>query len=254
MDSCNRVVILQPGYVPWLGFFDLMARADLFVLLDDVQYTVRDWRSRNRVKTPNGVTWMTVPVVSKAAREKQIREVEIDNGHPWQRNHFRTLETFYRKASYCGEILEIIRPMYERPYKFLIDVDLDFILDVRKYLQVGTEIVRSSDVPSTGAKDEKLLSLCRYFRATHYLSGNAAQGYLSEEKFLREGIRVEWHNYRHPRYTQLWTKQLGFISHLSVLDLLLNHGRESLSILSGNTIISVPSDLQVRSADELSSS
>lgn len=248
------VVILQPGYLPWLGFFDLMARADLFVLLDDVQYTVRDWRSRNRVKTPNGVTWLTVPVVSKAAREKQILEVEIDNDRPWQKNHLRTVESFYRKASCFGEILEWFRPIYERPYRFLVDVDLDFIFAVRGYLRIETEVVRSSEVPSTGAKDEKLLSICRYFRATRYLSGNAAQGYLDEKNFLDEGIGVEWHNYAHPYYGQLWTKHLGFVSHLSVLDLLFNHGRESLPILTGQTVVAVPPGLPVRSADEVSGS
>lgn len=248
------VVILQPGYLPWLGFFDLMIRADLFVLLDDVQYTVRDWRSRNRVKTPNGVTWLTVPVVSKAAREKMISEVEIDNGRPWQKNHLRTIESFYRKATCFGEILDLIRPFYERSYNYLVDVDLDIIFAVRDYLRIDTEVVRSSGVPSTGTKDEKLMSLCRYFGATHYLSGNAAQGYLREEMFLRDGIEVEWHNYRHPTYSQLWTKQQGFVSHLSVLDILFNHGKESLPILTGNKIVSVPPGLPVRSADEVSGS
>lgn len=246
----KRLVILQPAYLPWTGFFDLMHKADIFVIFDDVQYTVRDWRSRNRIKTPDGVLWLSVPVQAKRVRNKLIRDVEIDNTKPWQKKHLKNLQGFYKKAPYYDEITDIFLAIYQKKYKFLIDVDIDFIMQVRQYFSLKSEIAFSSDIPSQGSKDEKLLSICRYFNATKYLSGNAAKSYLREKVFESEGITVEWHNYKHPYFQQLWTKEQGFISYLSIIDLLFNHGIESLDILTGQKVITKPDWIQQRHADE----
>ncbi len=246
----KRVVILQPGYLPWLGFFDLVYKADTFVILDDVQYTVRDWRNRNRIKTPNGIIWLTVPVRSQNVREKLIKDVEIDNSQDWQRKHLKTFETFYKKARCYHEIIEMLLPVYEKKYKFLIEVDLDIIQRIKSYLSIQSELLFSSEIPSEGKKDEKLLSICKHLNATHYLSGNAAKNYLREEIFEKEGIKVEWHNYKHPYYEQLWMKEIGFVSYLSVVDLLFNHGPESLAILTNRKTIYKPEDIIMKNADE----
>jgi len=246
----KRVVILQPGYLPWLGFFDLMHKADVFVVYDDVQYTIRDWRSRNRIKTPQGVIWLTVPVKSKKAREKLIKDVEIDNSHKWQEKHLKSLESFYKKGKFFDNVMSWIVDTYQKPFKFLIDLDMEIIFKVTQYLGIKSRILFSSEIPSEGTKDERLLSICKTLNATHYLSGNAAKAYLREEIFEKEGIKVEWHNYKHPYYNQLWLKQQGFISHLSIIDLLFNHGPESLDIITGKKRIPVPEGITIRHADE----
>lgn len=245
----NRVVILQPGYLPWLGFFDLMFKADIFVIFDNVQYTIRDWRSRNRIKTPNGVFWLTVPVKARGARESLIKDIEVDNGQQWQQKHLKSLESFYKKAKFFADIYEIISDVYRKSYEFLIDLDMDFTLKVYQYFSLNAKIVFSSEIPVAGNKDEKLLSICKYFNATHYLSGNAAKGYLRESIFIAEGINVEWHNYQHPYYSQLWLQEQGFISHLSIIDLLFNHGPDALAILTGEKIIPKPEGMVIRHAD-----
>jgi hypothetical protein len=247
----KKVAILQPGYLPWLGFFDQMLRADVFVLLEDVQYTVRDWRNRNRIKTANGILWLTVPVRAKGVRTRPIKDVEIDNEQNWQRAHFKSLKTFYRKAEYFDEIISSVSDMYHKKYRFLIDIDMDFILKVQEYLSIPSKLIFSSSLNSAATKDEKLLSVCKSLDATHYLSGTAAQNYLREEIFTDEGIIVEWQDFCHPFYDQLWLEKQGFVSHLSIIDLLFNHGKASLDILSGNNLIPEPEGITVRHANDV---
>lgn len=247
----TRTVILQPGYLPWLGFFDLMHKSDIFVILDDVQYTTRDWRNRNRIKTPNGIMWLTVPVKAKDVRGKLIKDVKVDNEQQWQKKHLKCLESFYKKATYFKEIIELVNYVYKKNYTFLIDVDMDLILKVKQYLLIKTKIIYASEITLASKKDEKLLSICKYLNSTQYLSGNAAKDYLRESMFTSEGITVEWHNYQYPYYTQLWLKEQGFISHLSIIDLLFNHGPDSLAILTGQKVIQMPEGIKIRDADEV---
>jgi hypothetical protein len=243
-------VILQPGYLPWLGYFDLMSRADTFVILDDVQYTVRDWRSRNRIKTPDGVMWLTIPVQAKGVREKLIKDVAVDNSQLWQRKHLKNLESFYKKAPYFDEIRTLINGIYEKTFTFLIDVDMTFILKVREYLSLEADIVFSSEIPSHGEKDERLLSICKAINTTLYLTGDAAKDYLRQQIFSAQEITVEWQNYQHPYYNQLWLERAGFISHLSIIDLLFNHGPASLSILTGRKVVQRPRGINIKHADD----
>ncbi len=251
MSHNKKLVILQPSYLPWLGFFDLMYKADIFVVFDDVQYTVRDWRNRNRIKTPNGVMWLSVPVKAKGVREKLIKDVEIDNTQQWQRKHLKSLENFYKKARYFDEIFNLISNPYKKNYRFLIDIDMDLIMIIKEYLSVRTDIKFSSEIPSTGEKDERLLSICEYLNASSYLSGNTAKTYLREQIFNDEGISVGWHNYCHPFYNQLWLREQGFITHLSIVDLLFNHGCDSLDVLMGKKVIPKPEGVKIRHADDV---
>lgn len=246
----KKVVILQPGYLPWLGFFDLMDRCDIFVILDNVQYTVRDWRSRNRIKTPAGALWLSVPVMAKGNRRKTIKDVRIDNTLSWQKKHMESLMSFYKRSRYYSEIIDLMRNVYEKPYTFLIDVDMDIIKIISRYLALPSEVIFASDVPSSGEKDKRLLSICSALGATQYLSGNAAQGYLREPLFREAGIHIEWHNFQHPYYHQLWLKEQGFISHLSIVDLLFAHGPDSHDILEGHIIIERPQGVTIRHADD----
>jgi hypothetical protein len=245
----KRIAILQPGYLPWLGFFDLMYRCDVFVVLDDVQYTARDWRNRNRIKTPNGALWLTVPVMAKGARQQMIKDVKVDNTQLWQKRHLKSFESFYRKASYYEEIMELVDNVYRKTFTYLIDIDMENIFKICDYLSLRRDILLSSGISSYGEKDTKLMSICRSLKADSYISGNAAKAYLREDIFMSSAVTVEWHDYVHPFYKQMWLKKQGFISHLSIIDLLFNHGPDSLPILSGQKIVQIPSGMKVSHAD-----
>ena len=246
-----RVAILQPGYLPWLGFFDLIIKSDKFIILDDVQYTIRDWRARNRIKTPQGTMWLTVPVQAANAGDKLITDIIIDNGQLWQTHHLKSIRSFYKGAPFYAEIADLIQDIYSRQYRYLIDADMAFIHRTCDYMNIKTPVMFSSDLGSTGSKDEKLLSLCKTAGATEYISGNAAKSYLRESIFLDECINVRWHDYHHPFYNQLWTKEHGFISHLSVVDLLFNHGIVSLLyIISGDLTVPNKDNLSIISAND----
>jgi hypothetical protein len=247
----KKVGILQPGYLPWLGFFDQLYQCDIFVFLDDVQYTKHDWRNRNRIKIPEGILWLSIPVLTKGKLDQKISDARIDKKRLWQKKHLKRFESFYKKAKYFDEIIDLMYDIYHKEYTFLIDVDMDFILKVHRYLSIKTEILFSSEIQITGIKDEKVLSICQYLNATHYLSGDAARDYLREDIFSSEGIIVEWQNYRHPYYDQLWKKEQGFISHLSIIDLLFNHGTDSLEILTGEKVIRQPDGIICRNANDI---
>ena len=247
-----RVAILQPGYLPWLGFFDLIIKSDKFIILDDVQYTVRDWRARNRIKTPQGTMWLTVPIQAANARDKLITDIVIDNSQHWQTHHQKSIRSFYKGAPFYAEITDLIQDIYSTQYRYLIDADMAFIRRACDYMNIGTPIQFSSNLKAGGNKDEKLLSLCKIAGATVYISGNAAKTYLRESIFFDEGIDVIWHDYQHPFYNQLWTNENGFISYLSVADLLFNHGKDSLAIISGDKIIPNQDNIGICNANDFS--
>ncbi|MBI5676804.1 MAG: WbqC family protein [Nitrospirae bacterium] len=243
-----KVSILQPGYLPWLGFFDLMSKSDIFVILDDVQFTKNDWRNRNRIKTDNGIQWLTIPVIHEFGQI--IKDTAIDNNSLWQKKHLRALKTWYGKSRFFKNYIEEMEKIYSKNFKYLIDVDMDFILKAKEFLSLETNIVLSSEIPSAGKRDEKVLSICKHLNATHYLTGDAAKAYLREPIFNAERISVEWHNYHPPYYNQLWLKKQGFISHLSIIDLLFNCGTDSHAVITGKKVIPQPENIRVRQADE----
>lgn len=225
--SKKTLAVLQPGYLPWLGFFDQVMRSDVFVLYDDVQFDKNGWRNRNRVKSPSGPLWMTVPVKIKSLSQS-ICDVEIDNSKPWQRKHISTLSQYYRKAPFFEKYFPSISELLSAPWERISELDIALIHYFLDCLACKTEIVRSSKLKVTGDRCERLLNFCKHFSAEKYLSGNAAQSYLDLDMFGNHGIEVEWQNYNHPVYSQVGG---DFIPYLSVLDLLLNCGPESAAII-----------------------
>ena len=224
-----RVVILQPGYLPWLGFFDQFRQSDIFIFYDDVQFDRRSWRNRNRIKSHAGIQWLTVPVLKKGRYTQAIRETQIDNTQPWQRKHLGSIRASYARAPYFDCYYPDIEAVISKPWAFLVDVDMAVIHLVLGWLGLARETRFSSDLCIDGHKTQRLYEICHAFGATEYLSPNAAYAYLDESVFHLNGVRLRYHNYAHPIYRQ----QFGpFVSHLSVIDLLFNHGPESLSILS----------------------
>ncbi|HXG87691.1 MAG TPA: WbqC family protein [Vicinamibacterales bacterium] len=224
----KTLAVLQSGYLPWLGFFDQMRRADVFILYDDVQYDKHGWRNRNRIKTPSGPLWLTVPVRHSGLDWPRINQVEIEAGAPWARKHVASLKQYYARAPFTAEYLPALEAILMQPWTRLIDLNDAVMMLLAGWLGITTAILRSSAIPVAGEKSERLLELCRHVGATRYLSGDAAKDYLDVAAFASRGITVEWQQYEHPMYLQ---QHGAFISHLSVIDLVLNCGGDSAAVL-----------------------
>jgi hypothetical protein len=223
-----RVTILQPSYLPWLGFFEQMSRSDKFVLLDDVQYTRRDWRNRNRIRVKEGWAWLTVPVLQKSKFSQSLLETRIDNSAPWRKKHLESLRLHYCKAPFFYKYFPRWQKIYEKEWEFLFDLCQETIHLLKDEIGIDTPLLRSSEMKTCGEKTERLLSICRELGATHYLSGEAASDYIEEGDFPSQGIELEYQKYEHPVYPQRYP---GFVPQLSAIDLLFNCGEQSLSIL-----------------------
>lgn len=229
-SATRTLVVLQPGYLPWLGFFDQMVRSDVFIYYDDVQFDKHGWRNRNRIKSPSGQPhWLTVPVRHSGLDWPRIVDVEIDNRTPWARKHVGTLRQFYARAPFLHRYLPELEELLQRRWGRLVDLDLAGVELICRWLGIARDVVRSSELGVTGDRSERLLALCRYFGARRYLSGNSATDYLDTDLFARHGIAVEWQNYVHPVYPQ---QHGAFLPYLSVIDLVLNCGDDSRSILT----------------------
>jgi hypothetical protein len=222
------LAVLQPGYLPWLGFFDQLRRTDVFVYYDDVQFDKHGWRNRNRIKTPAGPAWLTVPVRHAGLNRPLIKDVEVQPG-PWARKHIGSIRQYYGRARffdrYIGELAAVLEAGHDR----LLDLDLAATALMCRWLGLERRTVLSSDLGIAGDRSERLLRICQHFGATTYLSGAAAKTYLDVDLFAGHGIAVEWQQYDHPVYPQLHG---AFVPYLSTLDLIMNCGDESLNILA----------------------
>ena len=223
-----RLVVLQPSYLPWLGYFDQMYKSDLFVLYDDVQYDKHGWRNRNRIKTSQGPLWLTVPVLTHGQGLPTNRDARIDARQPWARKHLQALRVNYARAVAFAEVFDALAPVLEGSWTHLGDLNRAVLDALCGLLGLTRRILWSSELDIPGQKTERLINICRALGAGRYLTGDAASDYLDETQFAANDIRVEYHHYRHPVYAQLHGE---FVPYLSVVDLLMNHGRESLRVL-----------------------
>jgi hypothetical protein len=219
------VGIIQSNYIPWRGYFDLMAACDVFILYDEMQYTKRDWRNRNKIKTANGLQWLTVPVKVKGNFHQKISEVKI-NGVEWRKKHWKSIEMNYQKSTYFNEISELISPVYlQDTFVSLSDLNYALIKKISKYLNISTKIKQSSEFSLPGEKSETLASICDQLGAKTYISGPSAKRYLDEQAFNNLNIEVSWFDYDgYQDYLQLWGR---FEPSVSILDLLFNCGPTS---------------------------
>jgi hypothetical protein len=221
--------VLQPGYLPWLGFLDQVIRSDTFIYYDDVQFDKHGWRNRNRIKSPNGPLWLTVPVLNKGKFKQTNLEVEIDNRQPWARKHIATIRQLYARAPCLGTYLPRLEELLCAGWSNLVELDVAVIELICEWLHVKRKMLRSSQLAVPGAKSERLMKICQHLGAKHYLSGDSARDYLDIGLFSANGISVEWQEYKHPIYPQLHG---AFIPYLSVLDLLLNVGEKGCEYLT----------------------
>ena len=240
VDPCGcpvtRLVVLQPSFLPWLGHLDQYDWADVFVLYDDTQFDKNGWRNRNRILTPNGISWITVPVKTKGLNKPLNTEVPINNQSHWQKKMLASIAQSYSKTKYFSEFFPGLESTLEKKYEWLIDLNLASFRWLTESLGLPWKVVRSSQLETPGRKTERLVAICEKFKATDYLTGDAAKDYLEERQFEDAGVKVCWHNYKHPVYDQGTDE---FVPYLSVVDLLFREGPRSLDILSQSKLRSV---------------
>jgi hypothetical protein len=218
----KTVVIHQPDFIPYLGFFHRFLSADLYVVLDHVQfvYGSRAWTHRDKIKTPKGAQWLTVGV-KKPPRDTAINQVELSDEVDWRTDHMRLLEANYRGAQFFDQIMPSLRALYAEPAKMLVDLNLRSIKMMASLLDVETPMVLSSTLAPQGAKNELLVDLLKKVSADRYLSGVGSRDYMDESVFEAAGIEVLWQDFQHPVYPQ----QFGeFQPYLSAIDILFNCG------------------------------
>jgi hypothetical protein len=221
----RSVAIVQSCYIPWKGYFDLIASVDEFILYDDRQFTRRDWRNRNRIKTPQGTQWLTIPVETKGRYLQRIDETLI--GDPtWAQQHWKTFVHNYAGAPYFSDYREELEALFETATdKRLSVVNRSFLEAVNRILGITTSLSWSTDYEAEGAKTERLVSLCRGAGATKYVSGPRARSYLDESAFAEAGLEVSYFDYSgYPEYDQLYPP---FDHAVTILDLILNTGPEA---------------------------
>jgi hypothetical protein len=216
----RRVGIIQPSYLPWRGYFDFIREVDVFVFLDDVQYTVRDWRNRNRIKTRDGSAWLTVPVVG--GRNQLIREARIDNAQPWARKHLHAIEHSYRRTPHFDEYFGVVSSVYARGFELLSDLDIALTKALCGCLGIGKEFVLASSLDCAGSKDDRLLAIVQRLNGSVYLSGPSAAAYLRPDLWRDAGVRLFYKDYSgYPAYPQI---SEPFEPSVSILDTLFMLG------------------------------
>lgn len=220
----KKIAILQSNYIPWKGVFDMMHQVDEFVFLEDVQYTKRDWRNRNKIQTDKGLRWLTIPVESNSTSQL-LCEVRINNNEPWAMSHFDLIRRNYLSAPYFDKYKGLLEQIYlEKKFDLLSEFNIYTNILIARELGISIKFVNSFDLCSSGKKDDKLIEICSKLGATHYLSGPAAQNYIIEDKFNRNNIKLEYINYSYPEYVQLSNH---FEHGTTILDLIFNCGNNS---------------------------
>jgi len=218
----KTIAVVQSNYIPWRGYFDLINSVDEFILYDDVQYTIRDWRNRNVIKTPSGPLWLTIPVAVKGKYFQKIKDTRISDP-TWQRRHWATIVHSYSRAKYFAMQKELFEELYLRTDDQLLShINHRFIVAICRILGIRTTVSWSMDYNLIGDKTGRLVHLCQQAGATAYLSGPSAKAYLDEELFRNEGIAVSYMDYSgYPEYRQLYPP---FEPRVSIIDLIFNEG------------------------------
>jgi hypothetical protein len=223
-------VVMQPTYLPWLGYFDLMDQCSVFVFLDNVLFSRQSWQQRNRIKTSRGLEWLTVPVRNKGIHGQYICDVEIIRSPAFPKDHIRGIELNYGRSRYFSDLFPSLREVLNQSEKSLCRLNVALITWAAKILGIETTLVTASELGVTGERSHLLVDLCKQVDAGKYLSPFGSMAYLSQEHgiFAEHGVKLLVHHYEHPEYTQLFNP---FIPYASVIDLLFNEGEHSLEII-----------------------
>lgn len=218
-----KAAIIQSNYLPWKGYFDIIHDVDMFVFLEDVQYTKNDWRNRNKIKTPNGTQWITVPVLSDL--HNKIFQTKIDNSKKWTEKHKKSIHANYASSSYYDTYKDDILGIYDKKFETISELNIYIIKLICKLLDLNIKFFNSNDLAVPGIKNDRIIGICNKIGAEAYLSGPAAKSYIDESKFKDAGIFLEYKDYLgYPEYPQLWGPFDHFVS---IIDVLFNCGEES---------------------------
>ncbi len=224
------VSVHQPQYLPWLGYFDKIDKADVFVLLDNVQYKKNEVQNRNKIKTAAGGQWLTVPVLYRFPQ--LINEVEINNKERWQRKQQQALISNYKKAPYWNVLEPFFTELFQSQWQTISQLNIHVVKTLVKILGIETPLHIASEIGNFPEDpDERLIAITKHFGADTYLSGSGGRNYMDIDKYGRNSIKVIVQDYKHPVYSQLFD---DFLPYMSVVDLIFNNGGESLRILRGN--------------------
>ena len=226
----KKVAILQSNYIPWKGYFDIINMVDEFILYDDMQYTRRDWRNRNKIKTVDGVKWLTIPVDTKGKFFQKINETKV-SGHDWAREHLRAIELNYAKAPYFRDYAPMLEELYAKAGEldYLSEINHMCLTWACRQLGIATAITWSSDYELVDGKTERLAGLVKSAGGSYYLSGPAAKDYIVDEVFEQAGIELAWMDYEgYPPYPQLHG---AYEANVSVIDLLMMTGPDAPSYM-----------------------
>ncbi|TWO28308.1 WbqC family protein [Campylobacter lanienae] len=224
----KKIAILQSNYIPWKGYFDIIASVDEFIFYDEMQYTKNDWRNRNKIKTPNGLHWLSIPVATKGHLSQDVRIMDakiVDK--KWANSHWNTIKQFYRKTPYFNDYSDIFEKIYKecKQEEYLCKVNYKFIYAINEILRIKTKISFSQDYGLIDGKTERLVDLVKKASGTEYLSGPAAKDYIDEKLFKEANIKLSWMDYsNYPEYPQLYPP---FEHGVSILDLIFNCGPEA---------------------------
>lgn len=220
----RKVAVLQPNYIPWKGYFDIIHDVDTFIFYDDVQYTKNDWRNRNIIRGPTGSFWLTIPI-SKSAINFPINQVQIPNSR-WQKKHLLAIKACYSRSQYFNEQFDAIKNIYEeKPWSNLSDLDEHIIKTISEILGIKVNFLKSSDFTLKGKRLDRLMDLLQRVGVDEYIAGSSSSAYIEKNRFESEGIKLTYKQYSYPEYHQLWKET--FNHNVSILDLLFNTGTKA---------------------------
>jgi hypothetical protein len=223
------VAVHQPQFLPWLGYFDKIDRADVFVLLDNVQFKKNEWQNRNKIKTAQGWQWLTVPVLYKYPQ--LINEVTINNRVNWQHKQKQALVSNYNKAPYCETVTNMLGDIFSSHWEYISQLNTAVVKTIARALGIDTQIYIASELGEFPQDpDERLVAIAKHFGAGTYLAGTGGKGYMNLDTYEKSGIEVIFQDFKHPVYKQLFG---DFEPFMSSIDLLFNHGDKSLTVLRG---------------------
>jgi len=227
--NLKTIGILQSSFLPWLGHFEQIYKSDIFVVYDDVQYDKNGWRNRNRIKALNGPLWLSVPI--KANGFQLIKNAKIDYSSNWVTKLVKSIQYNYQKAPFFEQYTPDLFSIIEKRTEFLIDLNMELLHWVCLKIGLKSKIILSSELNIDGDRIERLTKMIKTLNGNYFYEGASGANYINIEDFKKEGIEICFQDYKHPVYKQLHGE---FVSHLSIIDLLLNEGPNSLSILSNN--------------------
>lgn len=226
-----RITIHQPQFLPWLGYLDKIDRADLFIVLDTVQFKKNEWQNRNRIRTADGWQWLTVPVLHHFGQ--RVQDVRINPTAGWREQHLRALEMHYARAPFRDRYLPELRAIYAQPWTKLSDLNLAVIRWLLQAYGITTPVRCAAGIVAREEPTDRLIDLCLAVGATQYLAGPGAEGYMDKPRFEASGVELEIQEFHHPAYRQVYEP---FEPNLSAIDLLLCAGSDALNQLRSHRV------------------